>query len=119
MSLQQSFSNSMKAIFKSRKKNMTAFSSELGIARSTLQGILKGNSNSRLDTIELIAQGLHTNPATLLSASYTEEEWSILIPLLQFGDAIYALPNNEKSEVAEHLHAIVRILTARRPEEPK
>lgn len=119
MSLQKNLSNSVKVAYKSQQKTSAAFSEDLGISRSTLQEIMKGNSNSRLDTIELIAKGLHTEPLELLSASSTEKDLALLIPLIKFSSAIYALPVNKKTELASHLYAVIRILTSVDPKDEK
>lgn len=50
MTLQKNFSHNLTAFYRRHAKTLTAFSEELGISRSSLQEIMKGNSNSRLDT---------------------------------------------------------------------
>ena len=50
-----------------KDQSLTEFSQELGIARSTLQEYLRGTSNPRADTIELIAEKLHCTPAELVT----------------------------------------------------
>lgn len=110
MTLQKNFSHNLTAFYRRHAKTLTAFSEELGISRSSLQEIMKGNSNSRLDTVELVAKALGTNPLLLLSNSYTEEELTLLLPLLQFSDASLSLSDDEKQELASHFHAIIDIL---------
>lgn len=112
MTLQKNLSSTMKTIYISRKKTLSAFSDELGISRSSLQEILKGSSNPRIDTIEQIANQLDMDPLVLLSTSYSEEESKLLIPLFQFTDAACSLPYSKRAELAAHFHAIIRILMA-------
>lgn len=46
---------------------ITEFSDHCGIARSSMQLILSGKGNPRLDTIEHIARRLDVNPLSLLT----------------------------------------------------
>ena len=55
MVLQKNLSAAMKVIRAARKQSITEFSEDLGIARSSLQDILNGTGNPRMDTVEYIA----------------------------------------------------------------
>lgn len=110
MTLQRNFSNSITLAYKNSKKTLASFSDELGISRTTLQDILNGNSNPRVDTIEMVAEGLGVNPLSLLSTTYSEEDISLLLPLLRLGNIASSLSDDEKEDLASHCHAIIRIL---------
>lgn len=110
MQLQQNFSNSMKTVYANRKKTLTAFSDELGISRSSLQEILKGNGNPRIDTVEHIASRLGVDPLLLLSTSCSDEDVQLLISLFRLSDVACTLSNDKKVELASHFHAIIDIL---------
>lgn len=79
MDLQKNFSNSIKFIKASRNKSITDFSEELGIARSSLQTILKGDANPTIDTVEFIASRLQMDPLILLSTEKTYTDSAMLI----------------------------------------
>lgn len=65
-----------------RSQSQVDFSKEVGIAKSTLQGIEKGHSPN-LDTIELIAKGLGVPVTVLLSDSLPSNELAIVAHLIQ------------------------------------
>ncbi|MCO7122040.1 helix-turn-helix transcriptional regulator [Ihubacter massiliensis] len=119
MTLQDNFSNSVKIAYKNSGKTLSEFSNEIGVSRATLQGILKGNSNSRTDTIEVVADGLNTNPLALLSIPCGESELAFILSLFQLSDAASALPDDEKEELAAHCHAIIRILFNEKSKSPQ
>lgn len=110
MTLQSNFSNSVKLAYKNSNKTLSEFSNEIGVSRTTLQDILKGNSSSRIDTVEVVANGLKTSPLALLSTPCGEKELAFLLSLFQLSDVASALPDDEKEELAAHCHAMIRIL---------
>lgn len=67
MGLQHNLAAHLLEIRTARKLSLSEFSAELGIARSSLQSILRGASNPRMDTVEVIAQSLGVAPIALLS----------------------------------------------------
>lgn len=105
MSLQKNLSDSMTAIHANRRQTLTAFAKELGISRSSLQEILKGNGNPRIDTIEQIASQLRIDPLELLASS--EDQLKIMLPLSQFLDVICDLPDDKKQELLSAFNSIV------------
>lgn len=107
MSLQKNLSDSMTAIHANRRQTLTAFAKELGISRSSLQEILKGNGNPRIDTIEQIASQLKIDPLELLACS--EDQLKIMLPLSQFLDAICKLPDDKKQELLSAFNTIVEL----------
>ena len=107
MTIQKNLSNIMRAIRESRKLSIMELSEELGISRSLLQDILKGNSNPRIDTIEHIADTLAINPLTLLSSTYTEEQLETSILLLKAIDAISKLPPEQRAKCASLFYELI------------
>lgn len=110
MTLQKNLANVMKAIQTSRKLSIADFSEELGISRSSLQKLLNGNGNPRMDTVEHIAKRLKTNPTTLLSCSFTEEQWKASLLLLQPLDVVSKMPSEKRYMAAFLLHELILLL---------
>ena len=54
MNIQDNIKYNLKAIMKDKRLSLTDFSEELGIARSSLQQYLKGDSNPRADTLQIL-----------------------------------------------------------------
>lgn len=119
MTLQSNFSNSVKIAYQNSGKTLAEFSNEIGISRATLQSILKGDSNSRIDTIEVVADGLNTSPLALLSTPCGEKELGFLLSLFQLSDVATALSDDEKEELAAHCHAIIDILFNAKSKSPQ
>lgn len=113
MILQKNLSNSMKFIKASRHQSVTEFSEELGIARSSLQTILKGDSNPRIDTIECIAERLHIHPLLLLSAEESHLDSAILVA--ETLQAISLLDSEQKIRFLDLFQELVQILDGGRP----
>ena len=109
MSLQKNLSDSLNAIHTSRHQTLTAFAEELGISRSSLQEILKGNGNPRIDTIEQIAKQLHVDPLELLSSS--EDELKVTVPLSQLIGAASHLSDEKKKELLCAFNSIVMMFS--------
>lgn len=102
MNLQKNFSNNMNVIHGSHSKTLTEFAEELCISRSSLQDILRGKCNPRIDTIEQIARQLGMDPLTLLSHPDSGD----LSPLY----GLPHMPEEDRQELAAHFYAIIRIL---------
>lgn len=98
MTLQKNLSNIMNAIRRSRDQSLTTFAKELDISRSSLQEILNGTGNPRMDTIEHIANQLDMDPLALLSCSYTEEQLEVAMPLLKITDTLSGLSEKKRHE---------------------
>ena len=107
MTIQKNLSNMMRAIRESRNVSITQFSEELGISRSSLQDLLNGKSNPRIDTVEHIAESLAINPLTLLSAAYSEEQLETAILLLETIEAISRLPTEKRIKCASLFHELI------------
>ena len=113
MTLQKNLSNVMNAIRTSRHQSISEFSEELGISRSSMQELLKGNGNPRMDTIELIADRLHVNPLALLSGSYSEEHLEYIMLLLQTIDIVSKLPDEKKLKFASLFQELILLMESK------
>lgn len=114
MILRKNLSNSIKFIKASRHLSITELSEKLGIARSSLQAILKGTSNPRIDTIEYIADRLHLNPLLLLSSKESYTDSAILIAeILQ---AVSHLEPAEKQKFLSLFQELVLLLDKKNPD---
>ena len=110
MTLQKNLSNIMNAIRRNRDQSLTTFAKELDISRSSLQEILNGTGNPRMDTIEHIANRLNMDPLALLSCSYSEEQLEIAMPLLKITDTLSGLPEEKRHEFIVLFQGLLQIV---------
>lgn len=110
MTLQKNLSTIMNTIRNNRDQTLTEFANELGISRSSLQEILNGNGNPRMDTVEHLANKLDMDPLALLSCSYSEQQLFTAVPLLQIGGSIMHLPEEKKRKFIELFHQMMLLL---------
>ena len=109
MTLQQNLTNTMQAIRSIRKISITEFSEEIGVSRSEAQGILRGTSNPRLDTIQCIADNLNIDPLVLIS-SFSETQLEVSLLLLKSFDFFSKLSSEEKKEAARLLNEFLCLI---------
>ena len=92
MKIQKNIAATLKNAMAERDLTLVEFAEEIGIARTSLQGYLKENSNPRADTIELLSERLNISPSALISGPDTHMPTSedlaadvhpLLVPLLQ------------------------------------
>ena len=69
MNIQKNIAATLKAAMVERDLNLVEFAEEIGVARTSLQGYLKEESNPRADTIALLSEKLHIPPVVLISGS--------------------------------------------------
>ena len=67
MTIQKNIAATLKSAMAEKDLNLAEFAEEIGIARTSLQGYLKEESNPRADTIELLSEKLNISPAELIS----------------------------------------------------
>lgn len=109
MTLQRNLSNFMNALRTSKKQSITEFSEDIGISRSEMQNILKGNCNLRLDTVKYIADKLDIDPAAFFLSPYSESQCELALLFLQTLDCFWDLPPEKQSEAAELFHKLLKI----------
>ncbi len=107
--LQQDLGKNLRAIRLAAGKTLDGFSEELCIARSTLQEVESGHSNSRMDTVQVIADKLDLSPVALLSP--TDEPLAPTLSLFRQLESYLKLPPQEQEEVDAAFHRIVQLLT--------
>lgn len=100
MLLRKSLMDTMNALRRSRGLSITAFSEEVGISRSSMQSLLKGTANPRMDTVEHVAARLRLDPAVLLSGALSAQQLDIAISLLRALDFFAAFSSEEKEKFA-------------------
>ncbi len=100
MSLQKNLANAMKAFKASRHLSISDFSEELGISCSSMQTLLKGSGNPRMDTIEHIAAQLEIEPHVLLSVSFSESQLEFAMHILDSLDFFSKLSTAEREAFA-------------------
>ena len=103
----------MNAIRASRNQSISEFSEELGVSRSSMQELLKGNGNPRMDTVELIAERLQIDPLVLLSCSYSEGQLKNIMLLLETIDIISNLPDGKKVKFASLFQELILLMESK------
>ena len=93
MNIQKNIAATLKAAMAERDLTLLEFAEEIGIARTSLQGYLKEESNPRADTIELLSERLNMSPSALISGpdaclpgpelAHEAQIHPLLLPLLQ------------------------------------
>lgn len=107
--LMKNLANNLKALRLASGKTLDEFSEELCIARSTLQELEAGRSNSRMDTVQIIADKLELPAIVLLSPSF--EQLTPALFLFRQLESFLELSPKEQKEVTEAFHTIIRLLT--------
>ncbi len=100
MLLRKNLTDTMNALRRSRGLSITAFSEEAGISRSSMQSLLKGTGNPRMDTVEQVASRLRLDPAMLLSGALSEQQLNVAVSLLQALDFFSRFSDEEKEKFA-------------------
>ena len=107
MLLQQNFSNAMTVIKAARKLSITDFSAKTHVSRSTMQNILNGNCNLRMDTVEHIADRLGVHPAVLLFPNHSNSQLKFALLLLETLEAFLNLPKGRKLKAAKLFYHLI------------
>lgn len=110
MSLSQTFSRNIKGIRETRKLSVTEFAEELCIAKSSMQTILSGRCNVRMDTVDHIASQLNVEPAALLQESYTPNQFHNATLLLESVEAYRKLSSEDRKHADAMFHELVMML---------
>ena len=82
-----------------------------GISRTTLTGILRGEGNPRLSTVERIAEKLGLEPVRLLCFAHNDEERVFLEQTLEMVDKAGALSPDKRERFMELFRTLVRCTT--------
>lgn len=97
--------NNMATVLKFMKKRnnltLTELADELGISRSQLQVMLKGEANPRIDTVEQIANRLNIAPEVLVTADFNSDQVALFDVILELLDAIAILPKKNRAPFVE------------------
>ena len=109
MSSQENLSNLLNAVRKTRKLTITEFSEELDISRTSMQTLLSGKCNPRLDTVERIANHLKIDPALLVSSTFSEEQWQVIFYLFNGIDAFSDLTDERKHKAISLIHELLDV----------
>ena len=112
MNLHDNFSTNVRMYRSFYHKTLEEFSEILGIGKSTLQEIERGNCNPTLSTISQVAGALSTSPIELLFTAYDPVEFRTAHAVLPFIAAFQVL-NDAEQQRAERL--LSELLTLLRP----
>jgi transcriptional regulator with XRE-family HTH domain len=110
MSLNTNLSKNLNAIRRSRSLSISDFAQELCIARSSLQNILNGTCNLRMDTINHIASSLDTDSLTLLKDQYSSDQYAIAMVTLDALEAFQKLSYEDRAEASGLFHRLIMLL---------
>ena len=113
--LEKNLAAAMRVLRASRNQSITEFAEDLGIARSSLQDILSGTGNPRMDTVEFIAEQLDVDPVALLSGAFDESQLQTAILLLNTIDAVSRLPAEQQIAFGRLFQQMILLLN---PDEP-
>lgn len=105
----RNFAKCLDAIRNLSHSNLTTFSEELGIPKSTLQAILK-NGNTSLHTALIIADHLNVPLSSLTDDVTPEENLDAVAALLNCFKWFDRLSKEDQKKVAYHIHAIAEVL---------
>ena len=92
-------------------KTQVEFSGEIGITKSTLQSLEKGNTSARLDTLELISSRLGIPVSVLLTDELTPGEHGVLLHILRGMEWYTALPPEEQTSLLQWLQETLAVLS--------
>ncbi len=82
-----------------------------GISRATLTGILRGEGNPRLSTVERIAEKLGLDPVRLHCFAHNDEERVFLEQTLEMVDKAGDLSPDKRERFMELFRALVQCTT--------
>lgn len=107
--------NNMATVLKVMKKRnnltLTELADELGISRSQLQVMLKGEANPRIDTVEHIAGRLHITPEMLVTADFDSEQETSFEAILALLDTLVVLPKKNRVPFAKLFIQMAELLS--------
>lgn len=109
MLLSQNLSFFLSVVQAEEGLNLSELAQKLGVARSSLQKMLLGQGNPRLDTVERIARKLHVDPTLPLVCSRNERQLEALSLLLEFLRMATALDPDRRRKLAELLPELTRL----------
>lgn len=110
MSLSNNLSKNLNTIRENRNLSITDFADELCIARSSLQNILKGDCNLRMDTVNQISSQLNVDPLTLLQDPHTADQQDIAVLLLNCIEVFHRLPYQDRVKATELFVSLITLL---------
>ena len=103
------FAKNLEAIRKINNANLTEFSEELDIPKSTLQDILK-DGNTSLHTALHIAEHLNIPLSTLTGGMVPVDKPDVLTILLRYFAWFDRLSKEEQKTVAAHFRSIMEVV---------
>lgn len=103
------FAKNLEAIRKINNANLTEFSEELDIPKSTLQDILK-DRNTSLHTALHIAGHLNIPLSTLTGEMVPVDNPDVLTILLRYFSWFDRLSKEEQKTVADHFRSIMEVV---------
>lgn len=101
----------MRAFKEESGKSLSELSAELEISRSALQDYLSGTGNPNVATISHLAQKLGVDEAFLVSGSFPDGQFEILMKLLDSFKLLFELPKERRMRFAELLLEMVKLLS--------
>ena len=103
MEIRKNLSAIIRIRMKESGKSLTEFSEELEISRSTLQDYLAGKGNPNVATIEHLAKKLNVDASLLVSGAISEDQFEILLPMLNTLELLSRLSPDKRRQFAKLL----------------
>lgn len=110
MTLQQHLSTYMNSVRLNRKQSINKFAEDSGVSRSSMQKILKGTCNSRIDTIKCIADNLDVNPEDMLFPPYDESHQEFALLLIRTLETFSNLPREKQENAASMFNDLILMM---------
>lgn len=113
MALKDNLSENIRALRKLHNSSLEEFASEIGISKSSLQTIEKGQDlNPSLGTIETISKSLEVPALSLLSDTYNTDELHIAFILLRTISRVVNLPDDKQQQASNLFDQLIRLLSS-------
>lgn len=107
MILQRNLSVFLRAIRASRNLSVAVFARQLGIARASLQSLLQGKGNPRLNTVEYLAEQLHIRPEALVFCTMQQQSVEATLLLRRLLDMMGLLPEEKQYRFVSLLSELI------------
>lgn len=111
MTMLEMLSLNMKLQREKKGFSLEKFAEDLGISKTTLQNIEKGEANPTLETVQQIATQLNVSPLALLSEEYNADELMTAQMLLELLECFRKLTEADRQKVMKSFDHLVKIFS--------
>ena len=107
MSIKQNVARTIRRVKEERHISIEILAKELDVTKSAVQAYLKGDSNPRADTLELLAEKCGVSMIELVSDPLPG--WEQAETMVSAAQVLSALPPEKREACVQHLLAIAAI----------